>query len=89
MDRARVLGRLDFYGFYSNKTAGLATVDEVYPAGYLGVERVILAPANVQTGLQPGAALTDDDRTAGDYLASENLYTQPLRIRIAAVLGTA
>jgi hypothetical protein len=86
---ARVSGRWGFYGLYGDKTAGPAAVDEVHPASNLGIEGVIFAPADVQTGLQPGAALADDDGTTGDYLASEDFHTQSLSIGVAAIFGTA
>jgi hypothetical protein len=83
------LGCWGLYGFYGYEAAGAATVDKVHLASYLGVKGVVFAPTDVQTRLQFGAALTDDDGTTGDYLASKNLYTQSLSVRIAAVLGTA
>ena len=89
MNRVRVLARWSFYGFYGHETAGAAAVDEVYPAGYLGVEGVIFAPAYVQAGLQFGASLTNDDGTTGDYLAGKDLDTQSLSVGITAILRTA
>jgi hypothetical protein len=83
------LGCWGFYGFYGDKTAGSAAVDEIHLAGYFGVESVVFAPADVQAGLQLGAALTDDDGTTGDYLACKDLYTQSLSVGVAAVFGTA
>jgi hypothetical protein len=89
MKRKNGLGCWGFYGFYGDKTASPAAVNEVHLAGYFGVEGVVFAPADVQTGLQLGAALTDDDGTTGDYLASKDLYTQSLSVGVAAVFGTA
>jgi hypothetical protein len=80
---------LGFLRFYGDKTAGPAAVDEVYPAGYFGVEGVVFASAYVQTGLQFRAALTDDDGTTGDYLAGKDLYTQSLSVGITAIFRTA
>src|SRR5277367_5782156 len=83
------LGYWGFYRFYGDETAGPAAVDEVHLTCNLGVEGVVFAPAYVQTGLQFGAALTDDDGTTSDDLASKDLYTQSLSVGIAAVFRTA
>ena len=67
----------------------LAVVLEADLAVNLGEERVILAQADVQTRLEPAALLTDEDRTARDHVAVVTLDPQPLRVRVAAVAGTA
>ena len=66
-----------------------AAVAEFDHAGYLREQRVVLAPAHVLTGLELGAPLPYDDRSAGDELSAEDLHTQALCIRIAPVFGTA
>src|SRR5581483_2998390 len=65
------------------------SVVELHHARHFGEQRIVLAPADVQARLDLGAALANDDRPAGDQLAAENLYTEPLRVGIAPVSGTA
>lgn len=43
-------------------------------------QRVVLAQADIHTGLDLGAALANNNRSAGNQLASESLNAQPLRI---------
>jgi hypothetical protein len=74
--------------FNFNEPAHAAAVTELDGAGDLGEERIILANADVRARLQTSAALTDDDGTAGNKLAAENLYAKPLSVRIAAIFGT-
>src|ERR1041385_6021195 len=66
-----------------------AAVAELNDTGDFGEQRVVLAQAHVLTRLNAGAALPDDDRTAGHQLAAEGLHAQTLRIRIAPVFGTS
>src|SRR5690349_12874523 len=68
-----LLGRLDV-----DKLAHAAPVAEIDHAGHLGEQGIVLAPADVEAGLDLGAALPDDDRTAGDELAAEDLHAEPL-----------
>src|ERR1700722_11184093 len=76
-------------GLDRDKTAGPTTIDEVHPAGDLGIEGIVFSPADVQASLQLGAALAHDNRTACDYLAGEDLDAQSLSIGIATILRTA
>src|SRR5438132_675242 len=46
----------------------------------LGEESVVFAASNVQSGLHPRAALSDDDRAAGHQLSAESLEAKPLRV---------
>src|SRR5688572_12751381 len=80
----RLLDRLD-----RDELAHLPAVGELDHAADLGKQGVILAATYVQPGLDAGAALPHDDGSAGDRLAAERLHSQPLRIRVATVLGTA
>ena len=74
---------------YVDELAHAAAITELNSAGDLGKQRVVLAQAAVDAGLDLGAALPHDDGAAGDQLASENLDAEPLRIGIAPVFRTA
>ena len=76
-------------GVDADELAEPAAILELDHAGYLGEQRVVLAPADVEAGFELGAALPHDDRTAGNQLAAEHFHAQPLRVGIAPVLGTA
>jgi hypothetical protein len=77
------------HGFHRDETTRPATVDEVYPAGDLRVESVVVSPANIQAGLQFGATLADDDGTTRNYLASKDLHAKPLSVGVASVFGAS
>ena len=49
-------------------------------AGDLREDRVVLAEADVQAGLEPAAALAHDDRAAGDDVAVVRFDAEPLRV---------
>jgi len=66
-----------------------APVHKLHNTGDLGKERVVLAAADVIARLDPGAALADQDRPAGDQLSAEPLDAEALRLRVAPVSGTA
>jgi hypothetical protein len=51
-----------------------------------GEQRVIRTDPNVETGVETGTALADDDRTGRQALTAVYLYAQVLRIGIATVL---
>src|SRR5208283_4185584 len=76
-------------GLDADELAHAPAVAELHHAGHLGEERVVLAPADIQAGLDLGAALTDDDGTTGDQLSAEDLHAQPLCIGVAAVFGAS
>ena len=46
---------------------------------------VVLAAADIQAGLHPGATLPHDDGSAGHQLSAKSLKAKPLRIRVAPV----
>src|SRR6266850_2863854 len=62
-----------------------AAVHEFDHAADFGKQGIVFAAADVQPGLDAGAALANDDSAAGHKLPAESLDSQPLRIRIAAV----
>ena len=51
----------------------------------LGEQRVVLAKADVQPGLEAAAALADEDRPTGHDVAVVALDPEPLRVGIAPV----
>src|SRR5579885_147681 len=55
----------------------------------LGVDRVVLAHAGVEAGMETGAALAHDDAAGRHEFAAEALDAQPLGLRVAAVAGAA
>jgi hypothetical protein len=99
MERARLVGvrpgglvvwrLLSGDRFDGDKAAGAATVDELDAAIDFSEEGVVGAAADVEAGLNPGAALADDDGTAGDNLASEELDAEALCVGVAAVFRAA
>jgi hypothetical protein len=70
--------RLCLYRLNGDEPARLSPVGELDFPSDLCVKGVVFAPANVETRLEPGSALTHDNGAAGDHLASEDLHTQPL-----------
>src|SRR5437868_9855259 len=53
-------------------------------------QRVVLADADIHAGVEPRAALADDDRTGGDQFTAVSLDAQHLGLGVAAVpCGTA
>src|SRR5689334_12233684 len=74
---------LRFYRLNHHKFAHGALVHEFDAAGDLGKERVVFPPADVQSGLNPRAALAHDDGAARHQLSAESLKSEPLRVGIA------
>src|SRR6478609_4343954 len=58
-------------------------------AGLEGEEGVVLADADVEAGVEAGAALADDDRAGADGLAAVGLDAEVLGVGVAAVPGGA
>ncbi len=56
----------------------LAAILELDDAGDLSKEGVILAAADVQAGLEWGAALADKNGAAGNSFAAKALHAEPL-----------
>ena len=50
-----------------------------------GEQSIVLAAADIATGVELGATLPDDDAAGLDWFAAENLHAQPLSIGIAAL----
>ena len=67
-------------GVYVDEAAVLALVLEADDAVDLGEEGVVFAAAYVGSGLERGAALTDDDASTEDCLTAEYLDAEPLGI---------
>ena len=74
------LGRGD-----ADEAAAAATVFKLHVTSDQREKRIVLALADVFTGLMLGAALTHKNCAGVDQLASEALYAEPLSMRIAAV----
>jgi hypothetical protein len=55
----------------------------------LGEQGVVTAPADIDPGVEMGAALTHHDRPSADRRSIENLHAEALSVRIAAVAGRA
>src|SRR5215218_3663723 len=68
-----------------NEPAALTVIFELHLAGDLRKQRVVLAEADVQSGLVLPAALTHENRAAAHEVALEALHAKPLRIAVAAV----
>jgi hypothetical protein len=62
---------LRFYGLYHHELAHGAFVHELDAAGDFRKEGVVFPAAYVEAGFYAGAALADDDGTAGDDLSAE------------------
>src|SRR5689334_16378323 len=50
-------------------------------------QRVVLAAADVQARMHDGATLANEDHARSHGFTTELLHTQPLSLRLAAVLG--
>jgi len=81
----KILLRFNSLGFDHHKLPHRSLVEELDPPRDLGEQSVVLAASHVQAGLNPRAALTDDDRPSRHQLSAESLKPKPLRVRIAPV----
>src|SRR3972149_11803175 len=66
-----------------------AVIFELHAARDLREDGVVLAEASVEPRPKPPASLPDDNRTPGHHVAVVRLDAEPLRVRVAAVAGTA
>src|SRR3954469_7985977 len=66
-----------------------ATLAELHDPRALGEDRVVLADADADAGVELGAALAHDDLAAADGLAGEHLDAEALGVRVAAVAAGA
>ena len=73
----------------ADEAAARAVIFEPHPAGDLREERVVLAEADVEPGLEPAAALPDENRSAGHDVAVVALDAEALRVAVAAVARAA
>src|SRR5512133_2972701 len=80
--RLRSFQRLDHY-----ELAHPAAINKLDLSRNLRKQGVVFAASNVETWLNAGATLANDDASARNHLATEGLYTKPLSIRVAAILG--
>ena len=61
-----------------HKAPHVAAIYEADHPIHLREQGVVFAPAYVLAGFETRAALTDDDRSAGDELSAECFYSKPL-----------
>jgi hypothetical protein len=78
-----------FDGFDTDELTHPAAITKLDDAGDFGKQGMVAAQAYIFARLEGCAALTNNDGTAGHYLAAEHLDTEPLRVGIAPVFGTA
>src|SRR5438552_2018186 len=76
---------IQIFGLDSDVLAQAAAVFEADNAADFGEQGVVFAAADVQAGLNAGAALAHDDGAARHQLATEGFHAQPLRVAIAPV----
>ena len=69
--------------------AFLAQGLELHDAVDLGVDGPVAADADVLAGVDPGAALADDDGAGVHLLSGESLDAAALAVAVAAVGGAA
>lgn len=70
---ARGLFRFDSLGLDHDELAHRTLVDELDPPRNLREKRIVFATPDVEPGLDPRAALPDDDRPAGHQLSAKRL----------------
>jgi hypothetical protein len=96
--RARMDGDCNFiYKLLHPLFAGRSYRDELFSfpdlerdaAVDLRKQRIILAAAYVESGMELGAPLAHDDLTRGDKLPPVTLYSEALGNRLSAVLGAS
>src|SRR5208282_3310447 len=85
LQQITALLRFDSLGLDHHKLPHRSLVEELDASRDLGEERVVFATANVQSGLDPRAALADDNCAPGHQLSAESLKPQPLRVGVAPV----
>src|SRR3954453_12378079 len=67
--------------------AAAAQVTELDGAGGGREQRVVAASADVEAGVEVGAALANENLAGVDDLAAEPLHTEPLRVGVTPVAG--
>ena len=78
-------GLLLVEGKNADLAAMRAVIGKLHLARHLRKQRVVFAPAHVQSRLEAASALADEDRAAWDDVAVVALDAEPLRIAVAAV----
>lgn len=68
-----------------NKLAATAAILELHDSADLGEKGIVAAASHVQTRTHARAALTNQNRPAGDVLSIKPLDTQPLGLAVATV----
>ena len=69
--------------------AQAASVLKFYNSRYFGKERIVAADAHVQTRLELGSPLPDDNCPPIDQLACKTLYPKSLGLAISAIPGAS
>ena len=82
-------GLLGCYWLHRGITPTIAVVGELHATGNLCEERIVGSDADIGAGLDLGAALANDDRSARHELPRKGLYAQTLRIGITSICGAA
>jgi hypothetical protein len=72
-----------------DELAHAPTIAELDDAGDRRKQRIVLAKSHVLARFVARTTLANDDGASGHNLTREYLDSQPLRIRVAAVFGTA
>ena len=85
----KILLAESFYRLDADEAADAAFVFEGDDAGDLREQGVITTDADIDAGLELRSALTNQDRTARDQLATEALHAKSLRMTVASVSGAA
>jgi hypothetical protein len=74
---------------HADHTTARAMIFELHAAVDLREERVVLPETDVQTGTEPAAALTDEDRSSRHDVAVVALHAQALRVAVPTVTRAA
>jgi len=72
-----------------DETTLLTSVLKVHDAGDLGEKCVVLAAPDISSGLEPRAALADENGAPGDFFAGESFDSEPLGVAVPAVPGAS
>jgi len=62
-----------------------ASLVEFYHTGNLGEKSIIFTPSDIQSGMEFGPALTDNNRSGGYRFTRIGLDTAPLAVTVAAI----
>ena len=69
----------------ADEAAGMAFVFECDDAGDFCKEGIVPSDAHIHAWLELRSALTDENGSTGDQLATEAFHTQPLGMTVAAI----